>query len=120
MSSLPQRVTNHVQLTTDALGPYYQAVAAAFGADVDYVQLHKSYQSNGERRYSSPDIVAVFHLKVTVEPIGDYLLRLSAVTEAFEGKSLTDDEIRQAISEHGRVDRVIKEARASAYTEAAD
>ena len=42
------------QITTDAHKPYLQAVEEAFGADVDYAQLHKIYGApiEDESRYS--------------------------------------------------------------------
>lgn len=63
--NLAERLSNHVQLTTDSFSPYYDTIDAAFGSKIDYGQLHKSYRTNGERRYSPPDIVAVFHLVLT-------------------------------------------------------
>ena len=72
MLSLAERLTNHVQLTTDAFQPYYEAVDIAFGRDVDYAQFHKTYKTNGARRYSPPDIVAVFHYVMMGNPQQQY------------------------------------------------
>ena len=68
MFNLAGRLANHVQLTTDAFRPYFEAIDAAFGSGVDYAQIHKSYQHNGERRYSPPSIVAVFHYVMQGNP----------------------------------------------------
>jgi len=73
MLSLAGRLTNHVQLTTDAFPPYFEAVDMAFGRSVDYAQIHKTYQTNGERRYSPPDIVAVFHYVMMGNPQRNYI-----------------------------------------------
>ncbi len=73
MFDLAGRLTNHVQLTTDAFQPYYEAGDMAFGRDVDYAQLHKTYKLNGERRYSPPDIVAVFHYVMMGNPQRQYI-----------------------------------------------
>lgn len=66
--NLAERLSNHVQLTTDSYNAYDGAVDAAFGSKIDYGQIHKSYQTNGERRYSPPDIVAVFHYVMQGKP----------------------------------------------------
>jgi transposase-like protein len=43
MQDLASRLANRVQLTTDGLKTYPEAVEAAFGADVDFAQLVKIY-----------------------------------------------------------------------------
>jgi len=68
MLNLERRLTNHVQITTDAFNAYYEAIDFAFGGEVDYAQLHKSFVGNGERRYSPSDIAAVFHLVMMGSP----------------------------------------------------
>lgn len=57
MQELASRLANRVQLTTDGLKSYPDAVEKAFGADVDYAVLNKSYegglpQVEAKRRYS--------------------------------------------------------------------
>ena len=53
---LKERLANRVQLTTDGHRAYFQAVDAAFGAEIDYAMLHKLYgpDPGEERRYSPP------------------------------------------------------------------
>ena len=68
MQSLAMRLNNHVQITTDAFPPYYDAVDIAFGDKVDYAQLHKHYLKERERRYSPPTIIGVFHRIMTGSP----------------------------------------------------
>ena len=51
---LESRLANRVQLTTDGLQTYLSAVQSAFGSEVDYAQLQKTYGSperTTERRY---------------------------------------------------------------------
>ena len=55
MDDLQSRLASRVQLTTDGHVAYPEAVEHAFGADVDYGQLVKSYYGRveeDERRYS--------------------------------------------------------------------
>ena len=50
------RLNNKIQLTTDGLRAYVEAVEGAFGNNIDYAQLVKMYSSgvekNNERKYS--------------------------------------------------------------------
>lgn len=55
MQDCRDRITNRPQITTDAHKPYMQAIEAAFGAEVDYAQLHKVFgapSDEDQRRYS--------------------------------------------------------------------
>jgi hypothetical protein len=54
MSDLAGRLAGRVQLTTDGLSAYLPAVESAFGADVDFAQLIKTYGADpqAEKRYS--------------------------------------------------------------------
>ena len=57
MQDLASRLAVRVQLTTDAFGTYPDAVEWAFGRDVDYAVLNKSYEGGmpvveAKRRYS--------------------------------------------------------------------
>ena len=45
MDDLRSRLNNRVQLTTDGLGSYLEAVEEAFGSEVDYAQLIKSFEA---------------------------------------------------------------------------
>ncbi len=56
MQDVASRLSNRVQLTTDGLKAYLEAVEGAFGADVDFAQLVKIYGDSpeGEKRYSPP------------------------------------------------------------------
>jgi IS1 family transposase len=58
IDDLKSRLGNRVQLTTDGLRVYLDAVEGAFGSDVDYAQLIKIYASTQEEtRYSPPECV---------------------------------------------------------------
>ena len=53
MDDLRARIAGRVQLTTDGLKVYVEAVEEAFGADIDYAQLVKLYGADDpEHRYS--------------------------------------------------------------------
>ena len=54
ITDLAQRLAQRVQLSTDGLKIYIDAVKNAFGADVDYAQLVKQYAAvvEGQKRYS--------------------------------------------------------------------
>ena len=60
ISDVASRVANRVQITTDGLSMYVDAVEDAFGADVDFAQLVKHYgeQPREERRKYSPSSYA--------------------------------------------------------------
>ncbi len=60
IKNLSNRLDSRVQLTSDSLTLYVDAVEAAFGADVDYGQLVKSYEEEptGVGRYSPPHVVS--------------------------------------------------------------
>lgn len=48
MDSLAFRLAGRVQLTTDGHNPYLEAVAGAFGADVDYTRVIKHYEQRAD------------------------------------------------------------------------
>ena len=56
LTDLQERLANRVQLTSDGLKLYVQAVDLAFGAEIDFAQLHKIYGTDpgkdAARRYS--------------------------------------------------------------------
>jgi IS1 family transposase len=62
MEDLAKRIKNRIQLSSDAMSAYPDAVEMAFGAEIDYGQIVKEYASPSEaeqRRYSPPEVVAV-------------------------------------------------------------
>ena len=64
IADLASRLNNRVQISTDAMNSYEDAIENVFGMDVDYGQIVKAYQSedgreyNPERRYSQPRIAS--------------------------------------------------------------
>ena len=61
MCSLSARMANRVQISSDALAHYVGAVDAAFGGDVDYGRIVKSYEKRpySPGRYSPPKVASV-------------------------------------------------------------
>jgi IS1 family transposase len=61
VSDVAGRMKNRVQISSDALRAYVDAVEIAFGANVDFAQIVKTYthdqSQNAERKYSAPDFV---------------------------------------------------------------
>lgn len=59
LQDLALRLKHRIQLTTDGLKVYLEAVEESFGADIDYAMLVKIYgtDSEGEKRYSPPKII---------------------------------------------------------------
>lgn len=63
VADLASRMRNRVQLSSDGLAAYVEAVELAFGADVDYAQVIKTYTEDQsktpERRYSAARILTI-------------------------------------------------------------
>lgn len=62
ISDLASRLKGRVQLTTDGLKVYIDAVEDAFGGDIDYAILHKQYAAPATedgRRYSPAAVIGV-------------------------------------------------------------
>ena len=70
MQDLAGRITNRVQLTTDGLRVYLNAVEGTFGANIDYAMLSKVYGSDpsAEKRYSPAKIVSMTSEVITGSP----------------------------------------------------
>jgi IS1 family transposase len=58
---LSQRLAGRVQITTDGLKAYVEAIGESFGSNVDYAQLVKLYGNTGEgqKRYSPAQITGI-------------------------------------------------------------
>ena len=82
------RMRNRVQISTDGLKAYEEAVERAFGGDVDYGQIIKTYGSittEDNRRYSAPEFVSCEKKIIAGRPDFDmistsYVERLNATT----------------------------------------
>jgi IS1 family transposase len=70
IADLESRLSNRVQLSSDALAAYVEAVEQAFGNNVDYGQIVKSYEADpiGPGRYSPPRVVSVQRTPITGAP----------------------------------------------------
>ena len=70
MADPESRLSNRVQLSSDALSAYVEAVERTFGSNVDYGQIVKSYEADpiGPGRYSPPRVVSVERTRITGDP----------------------------------------------------
>ncbi|MGH9687158.1 MAG: IS1 family transposase [Candidatus Acidiferrales bacterium] len=70
MHDLAGRLRNRVQLTTDGHRVYLNAVESAFGSEIDYAMLVKTYGSDpqAEARYSPAECIGIETIKVTGQP----------------------------------------------------
>ena len=74
IDDLAGRIRNRIQLTTDGLKVYLEAVEGSFGADIDYAMLHKVYESTQEEtRYSPAKCVGCERKTVMGQPDPDYI-----------------------------------------------
>jgi hypothetical protein len=105
MEDLAGRLKNRIQLSSDALGAYADAVERAFCAEIDYAQIVKEYASpsrEDQRKYSPAELVAVYKTAITGVPnpskvctsyieranltVGTHCKRLARLTLAFSKK----------------------------------
>jgi IS1 family transposase len=71
INDLAERLRGRVQLTSDGLKAYVEAVEGAFGADIDYAQLVKLYGNDvgqTEVRYSPPVCIGARKVRVSGNP----------------------------------------------------
>ena len=87
MADVASRVRNRVQISTDGLRAYVQAVEKAFHNEVDYAQIIKIYgkEPATDRRYSTADVIGTEKMAVFGHPDMDlcstsYVERLNATT----------------------------------------
>jgi IS1 family transposase len=88
VSDVASRMRNRVQISTDGLRAYVEAVENAFGAEVDYAQIVKTYgheEVSDHRRYSAPEFVSSEKKIITGYPderliSTSYVERLNATT----------------------------------------
>jgi IS1 family transposase len=72
INNLQPRLASRVQLTSDGLKAYVEAVEGAFGADIDYAQLVKLYgneNQGGEIRYSPPECTGAIKKHISGKPL---------------------------------------------------
>jgi len=70
IGDLNDRLCNRVQLSSDGLNAYVEAAEAAFGKDVDFAQIVKSYEAVpiGPGRYSPPKVTKTESWTVSGNP----------------------------------------------------
>lgn len=71
IEDLAQRLSHRVQISSDALSAYRSAIENAFGDEVDYGSVIKTYSSSqleDARRYSPPEVVKVEKAIMQGEP----------------------------------------------------
>lgn len=104
IDDLAARVTGRIQITSDALVHYVDAIERAFGIQVDYGTVIKTfgYEELQQRRYSPPDVIKIKKASVQGSPEWDkistsyvekqnhtvrmHVRRLSRLTNAFSKK----------------------------------
>lgn len=71
VSDLASRLRNRVQISSDGLRLYVDAIADAFGPAVDYAQIVKSYEAEptGAGRYSPPKVTSTEKTPIFGEPV---------------------------------------------------
>jgi IS1 family transposase len=87
VSDVAGRLKNRVQISSDALRAYVEAVEQAFGANVDFAQIVKAYvfDEGADRHYSAPEIVITEKRSMVGRPDMDrastsYVERLNGTT----------------------------------------
>jgi IS1 family transposase len=70
VADVASRLKNRVQISSDALRVYVEAVEQAFGANVDFAQIIKEYvfEEGADRHYSAPEIVVTEKRRVSGRP----------------------------------------------------
>jgi IS1 family transposase len=76
IEDLASRLSHRVQISTDALRVYTDAVERAFGAEVDYGSIVKTFSHSDleeQRRYSPPEVMNVKRIPVAGNPVVDLI-----------------------------------------------
>lgn len=78
LTGIASRLRSRPQISSDGLRAYVEAVENAFGMDVDYGMIVKSYGADSgehhqERRYSAPDVVSIERRVVAGHPEMDLI-----------------------------------------------
>lgn len=81
MQDVASRMRNRVQVSTDSLRVYRDAVEAAWGADVDYAQIVKvfGHEDREEHRYAPPEVIGTE--KTVMQGNPDYSLISTSYVE---------------------------------------
>ncbi len=74
IADVAARLKNRVQISTDGLRSYIEAIGAEFAeTGVDYAQLHKTYEAEatGPGRYSPPKVIATEKTPIFGAPVAE-------------------------------------------------
>ena len=88
VQDVASRMSKRIQISTDGLTAYVPAMESAFGGEVDYAQIVKTYgheEANNNRRYSAPEFVSSEKKVIVGDPderliSTSYVERLNATT----------------------------------------
>lgn len=88
LTDVAARMNKRVQISTDGLAAYREAIEKSFGADADYGQIIKTYghaETSDNRRYSAPEFVSCEKKVIAGRPnerliSTSYIERLNATT----------------------------------------
>ena len=72
IEDLAARLSHRVQISSDALAQYGGAIERAFGSEVDYGSIVKTFSQGDidqQRRYSPPEVVSVKRIVMQGEPV---------------------------------------------------
>jgi len=87
VSDVASRIRNRIQISSDALRAYVDAIEMTFGANVDFAQIIKTYIADDshvpERRFSAPEIVVTE--KKSVSGFPDLSLASTSHVERLNG-----------------------------------
>lgn len=76
IEDLASRLSHRVQISSDALRAYTDAVERAFGAAVDYGSIVKTFSHSDleeQRRYSPPEVMSVERIPISGNPVVDLI-----------------------------------------------
>lgn len=72
VADVAARMANRVQISSDALRAYVDAIELSFGSDVDFAQIVKTYEHDmsiePERKFSAPEVVITEKRRVIGRP----------------------------------------------------
>lgn len=87
MQDVASRMRHRVQVSTDSMRAYREAVGAAWGANVDYAQIVKvfGHEDRDEHRYAPPEVIGTERTVMQGNPdysviSTSYVERLNATT----------------------------------------
>lgn len=77
VKDIASRIKNKPQITTDGFAKYVDAVENAFGAEVNYGMIVKTFgrdlENHPQRRYSPPEVISVKKTAICGRPVKDLI-----------------------------------------------